>query len=230
MRLLFICTGNMCRSPLAERLTSSWAHDALGAQAAGISVRSAGTDAQPGRAMEARSARALVDLGGDPTGFVARELVRTEAEDADLVLTMTRRHRNKVIKGAPRAMRWTFTLAEAAALIPLADTEGITALPLPERAAALAERLNAARSRRVSDVQDDVQDPIGQPQSVHSDVARQIADCLEPLTELLFAPVPAPRDLRPPMQAGPSTVARPLMLPPLPPPRPVGRHRALADR
>jgi protein-tyrosine phosphatase len=227
MRLLFVCTGNMCRSPLAERLTQVWAERSLGAAAAQLQVSSAGTDARPGAAMETRSARALAELGGSADGFTARELARGQAEDVDLVLTMTRRHRNKVLKGSPRAMRWTFTLAEAAALVPLADTTGIAGLPLAERASALATRLNAARTRRPAGEQDDVLDPIGQPQDVHRAVGAHIAACLEPLTDLLFAPVPpAPGD-RPPLQDGPATVARPFMLPPV---RPVGRHRSLAHR
>jgi protein-tyrosine phosphatase len=224
MRLLFVCTGNMCRSPLAERLTRVRAERALGDAAGQVQVSSAGTDARPGAAMETRSARALAELGGSAHGFTARELVRGQAEDADLVLTMTRRHRNKVLKGSPRAMRWTFTLAEAAALVPLADTTGIAGLPLAERASALATRLNAARIRRTAGEQDDVLDPIGRPQQVHREVAAHIAACLEPLTDLLLAPLPPAPSARPPLQDGPSTVARPFLLPPV---RPVGRHRAL---
>jgi protein-tyrosine phosphatase len=226
MRLMFVCTGNMCRSPLAERLTSAWAQAALGAHAAQVRVSSAGTDAPVGRPMEARSARALADLGGSSDGFTARELRLGQAEGMDLVLTMTRRHRNKVLKGSPRAMRSTFTLAEAAALLPLADTTGIADLPVAERAAALAGRLNTARPRRATGDQDDIADPIGQSQAVHTEIARQIAAHLEPLAALLFAPAPRPAAVRPPAQLGPSTVARPMVLPPV---RPAGRHRALVD-
>ncbi|MGY2078750.1 arsenate reductase/protein-tyrosine-phosphatase family protein [Modestobacter sp. SYSU DS0657] len=217
MRLLFVCTGNMCRSPLAERLTLAWAHEDLGADSAQVWIASAGTDAQPGRPMETRSARALMELGGTPDGFLARDLEPGMAEATDLVLTMTRRHRNKVLKRSPRAMRWTFALAEAAALLPLADTAGVSRLPLDQRAGALAARLNAARPQRPATAADDIPDPIGQPQAFHSEVGARVAGCLEPLAQLLFAPVLQIPTPRPAVQMGPATVAMPLALPPLPP-------------
>jgi protein-tyrosine phosphatase len=62
LHILFVCTGNICRSPSAERL----------ATAAGASASSAGTRAVIGHPMHPESARVLRDLGGDPDGFVAR--------------------------------------------------------------------------------------------------------------------------------------------------------------
>ena len=190
VHLLFVCTGNICRSPVAERLTTRWAEQALGAGA--VHVASAGTDAMTGHAMHESSARALARLGGDPTGFLARSLVPGEAEDADLVLTMTRRQRHIVLRDAPRAMRRTFTLPEAAGLLALADLVGLADLPVDQRARELALRLHAGRRTRPSGPDDDVRDPIGHPQAVHTAVAEQVAQLLEPLTALLFAGAPVP--------------------------------------
>ncbi len=187
MRLLFVCTGNICRSPLAERLAAVWAEQSLGAGAATVHINSAGTDAMDGHAMDTRSAAALVDLGGDPTGFVARTLVPEMAAHADLVLTMTRRQRRLVLADAPRALRHTFTLPEATDLLRRADLTGVTDLPLRKRARELAVRLNAGRAWRATVETDDVLDPIGQPGAVHKQVGERIARKLRPLADVLFA-------------------------------------------
>jgi protein-tyrosine phosphatase len=65
VRILFICTGNLCRSPLAERLTLSWVRDALrdSPEHAAVEISSAGQEAPVGRPMDARSTEALIHLG-----------------------------------------------------------------------------------------------------------------------------------------------------------------------
>jgi protein-tyrosine phosphatase len=200
VRILFICTGNMCRSPLAERLTSAWAEHMLGAEATAVHVRSVGTDAVEGREMDRRSARALAELGGSAAGFTSRTLGPGETEDADLVLTMTRRHRHNVLKEAPRALRRTFTLPEAAALLRLVDTTGLEGLPLDGRALGLASLLDGARRVRPASAQDDVSDPIGRPYRVHQDVAAHISESLVPLADVLFRlPRTAPRQTHAPL-------------------------------
>jgi|1186.fasta_scaffold133675_1 protein-tyrosine phosphatase len=191
MRILFVCTGNMCRSPLAERLTSAWVDQRLGTSANAVRLDSAGTDAHEGRPMDGRSAQALAELGGDATGFTSRLLARGEAEHADLVLTMSRRHRHTLLKHAPRALRRTFTLPEAASLFEMVETRGIESLPLTDRAQELSLRLNEARARRRTSREDDIPDPVGRPLAEHRQVGAQIAACLEPLMDVLLAPVVA---------------------------------------
>jgi protein-tyrosine phosphatase len=214
MRLLFICTGNICRSPLAERLAAAWAEKALGAGAAAVKVRSAGTDALEGKPMDSRSAAALAKLGGDSTGFAARTFVPAMANEADLVLTMTRRHRRLVLAQAPRALRRTFTLPEAADLLTSADLRGLEQLPLRRRAGELAARLNDGRARRRTVDADDVYDPIGQSGSVHSQVAARIARKLQPLADALFVD-----NAEGPWLPSPDPAHRAGMLPPLVPTR-----------
>jgi protein-tyrosine phosphatase len=185
-----VCTGNVCRSPLAERLMRSWAERAA-VDPAALVLSSAGTDAAVGRPMDERSARSLSELGGDPAGAAGRALVAGEAEDADLVLTMTRRQRHVVLGTAPRAMRRTFTLPEAAALLGSADVAGVAELAPDRRARELAHRLHDARRCRQSGPADDVVDPIGHPLPVHQEMAAHVAGCLEPLAALLLAGAPS---------------------------------------
>jgi protein-tyrosine phosphatase len=188
MRILFVCTGNLCRSPVAERLAMVWAHDLLrqSPEHAAVEIGSAGMNAAPGRAMDPRSADALTALGGDPAGFRSRLFERAMAEEADLVLTMSRSQRREVLEKNPRGLRRTFTLVEAADLLGHADLTGLNLLPLAHRARELGLRLDTARARRPGGNSDDVPDPIGRSAAVHSDVAATIAAALRPLADVLF--------------------------------------------
>ena len=115
MNVLTVCLGNVCRSPLAERLLE----DRLRAAGAGdrFTVGSAGVMAMAGHTMEPNAAVQLVKLGGDPAGFVARQLQPSYAEQAGLILTATVEVRRRVLEEAPGALRRTFTLREFAALV-----------------------------------------------------------------------------------------------------------------
>ncbi len=86
--ILFVCTGNICRSPLAEGLFK----DLLASK--GLSdhwrVSSAGTWALPGEPAAYEVQNILTRRGVDLTSHRAREVNRTLIANADLVLTMTR--------------------------------------------------------------------------------------------------------------------------------------------
>ena len=201
VRLLFVCTGNLCRSPIAEQLLHAWAAEELGHSAPLVQVASAGTEAADGQPMDPRSAQAVAELGADPTGARARRLRPGDTADVDLVLTATRWHRRVVLELDPRALRRAFTLGEAARLLESADLTGLDLVPLEGRARELAVRLHAARSRR-ADVDDDVRDPIGQSLEVHREVAAEIAGLLRPLADVLFR-----QPARPPLPRRPAVVS-----------------------
>jgi protein-tyrosine phosphatase len=167
---------------MAERLARASLDEALGADAAAIRVHSAGTQAVVGSGVHPDSALVLAGFGGDPAGFVARQLVDDMAIDADLTLTLTRAHRRAVLKAAPRALIRTFTLREAAALVELlGDGAGRSAETYPDRCRSLVSAMAAARSERASGSDDDIADPIGQPLEVHQEVGDAISGALMPL-------------------------------------------------
>jgi protein-tyrosine phosphatase len=186
MHILFVCTGNLCRSPVAERLTASWARKALGAKAAALDISSAGTAARADEPMDPKSAAALRGLGGDPDGFRSRVLTSDMAEKADLVLTATGRQRRLVLEMAPRVLRRTFTLREAADLLAEVDLDGLRSLSPTARTRELALRLDARRGHRRVSREDDILDPIGHRQAVHHETAKAIATALRPLAHVLF--------------------------------------------
>ena len=117
------------------------------------------------------AARVLEEVGGDTSNFAARQLTPKIAADADLILTMTRAHRDGVLELAPHKLHRTFTLDEAARLGSLDDARTVADL------AALRPRLTAHELV-------DIPDPIGQPPEFFSMVGSQIAGLLPPILEL----------------------------------------------
>jgi protein-tyrosine-phosphatase len=99
--VLVVCTGNSCRSPMAEGI--------LAKMLAGepVRVRSAGTGAPAGLRASAQAIAAAVELGVDLAAHWAKLLTGPMIESADLVLVMERHHRERVIELVPGATRKT---------------------------------------------------------------------------------------------------------------------------
>ena len=124
-RLLLVCTGNVCRSPMAERLLVAGLAERSGEGGRGVEVSSAGTGALVGEAMTPETADLVSRHGGDPTGHRARQVTPQLLAEADLVLALTREHRAAVAQLHPRVLRRLLTLREAGRLAPLVAVEGL---------------------------------------------------------------------------------------------------------
>jgi len=116
--VLFVCTGNICRSPVAERIARQIAAE----YGVAVSFTSAGVGAMNGAPMHPLAAETLVEHGYDPSGFGARYLQPPIAAQADLVLTMSRRQRGECQKKLPAGWKKMFTLNEFVELLPDADS------------------------------------------------------------------------------------------------------------
>lgn len=189
MHLLFVCTGNICRSPLAEGLTLAYARAEPAALGAALTASSAGTAALVGHPIQPSAGLVLRGLGGDADGFRARKLAVEDIQVADLVLTMTRRHRAAVLELAPRMMTRTFTLREAANLLAAMDYPGLIDEPdVTIRGRQLVAALAQLRASRVVNrnaLRDDIADPIGKNIDTFQRVGDAISAALLPLLDTL---------------------------------------------
>jgi len=175
MHLLFVCTGNICRSPTAERLARAYAEDHGIAEQ--LTASSAGIRAVVGYGMQPTAAEVLIELGGNPAGFRARQLSPAMVEAADLVLTMSTRHRDRVLAQVPRAMRRSFTLREAAMLLTVATDE-------PE----LLPRLAQARAHQPPGAASiNIEDPMGGEPSTYRSIGQHVASALLPVLDAIRA-------------------------------------------
>ena len=191
--VLFVCTGNLCRSPTAEAIAWRELAKLPGAReaqlpgareaqlpgareaqlpgarearrpSAGLRFASAGTHALEGSPATPRAVIAAAALGADVARHRARALTRRRVRDADLVLCMAAEHRGLVLAYDRGAQRRIFTLASFA--------RAVSEYPLPASNPAELVVMAGEEARDLPD--DDVTDPIGGSAALYAAVARRI--------------------------------------------------------
>ncbi|WP_083285741.1 hypothetical protein [Microbacterium sp. BH-3-3-3] len=116
--ILSVCTGNVCRSPVAE-----FALAALLADEGGVSVESAGTGALTGESVPEPGQRIAMEYDVDASHHTARQVSAPLIRSADLILGMAREHRRYAAETLPAAMRRSFTLRELARIAEAAHSD-----------------------------------------------------------------------------------------------------------
>nr|BFE68245.1 hypothetical protein GCM10020092_015460 [Actinoplanes digitatis] len=131
--VLHVCMGNICRSPMAERLLVLAAAQRLAKTAPEAELgdllrsASAGTGGwHEGEEMNPPAARQITLRGGSTDGFTARKLTSAQLDDADLILTATADQSDYVHALVPGAAARTFVLGHLARLLRELD---LSALP-----------------------------------------------------------------------------------------------------
>lgn len=179
LRVLTVCTANVCRSPVAEHLL----HRHLTGVGHHAVVRSAGTHGgQLGvhrHTLDAAAGLGL-DLSDHRSRALTADLLRVDG--ADLVLTMTREHLRHVVALDPAVWPRAFTLKE---LLWRSQAVGVAHDHVDEWLAAVAAGRRAADLMR-PDPTDDVADPYGGAASGHTVMVRE----LDQVCELLARFVP----------------------------------------
>jgi protein-tyrosine phosphatase len=191
IRVLIVCTGNICRSPLAEQVLR------LEAARYGLETQfifeSAGTRAEIGQPTNPESVKSASTRGIEPFSVIARQLTANMVADSDLILTATTDHRGDVARLVPSASRKTFTLKEFARVLEFLSAEN-EHLEAPE--------LNAIRSAENTVQQislatqyrgyaapavdgDDIEDPWGRASEVFDLVTDEILRHSEKMIRLL---------------------------------------------
>jgi len=113
--VLFVCSGNTCRSPMAEAIARKVIADRLKVpqdeiESSGYSVLSAGASAFPGGRATPEAVDAVRKLGGDLSKHRSKPLMPELINQADLILTMSNAHRQAVLAINPAAASKVSTL------------------------------------------------------------------------------------------------------------------------
>ncbi|MGP4031802.1 arsenate reductase/protein-tyrosine-phosphatase family protein [Pseudarthrobacter sp. 1C304] len=186
VQILTVCTGNICRSPVAERLLQAGLDQV---QPGAFEVRSAGTRAMVGDPIQPASADIIRTYGGTPDGFAARLLTPKILREQDLVLAMTAKHRGAVMQTDASLLKRTFTIREFARMLKVLEERDAPSaavdLPafwreLPARAASVRHLALAADA-----ADNDVVDPYRRGQEVYDQMEDELAPAI--LTILRFA-------------------------------------------
>ncbi len=107
--ILFVCSGNTCRSPMAEGVARQLLSKEIPFE---VRVHSAGSLAADGMPASANAVKAARARGADISGHRSRLLNATMVRGADLIVTMGEKHRHTVGVIEPSALEYTVMLTD----------------------------------------------------------------------------------------------------------------------
>ena len=181
--ILVVCTGNICRSPIAEGMLRNAIAARFGVAAPDVS--SAGTWGVEGAEATPDAVKAAAERGVVIGQHRARRLSPDRARAADLVVAMAVEHREALEHDLEVASR-TFTLKELVRLL-----ETLPPAPSDADAGSLADRVAAASQARRDGFQgnphdEDVADPIGLPLQSYRAIAWELDEWVARLVDGLY--------------------------------------------
>lgn len=178
--ILHVCMGNICRSPMAERLFALELGDS-------VYIHSVGTGGwHEGEEMNPPAARLIVARGGDVEGFRARKLRAEHIDSADLILTATADQFDYVTALRRDAADRTFVLGEFGRLLKGVDRSTLPTGATYERGVAIVHAVAALRGGHPAAPGDDLDDPWGRGDHVFSRIADEIQATAQPFATILL--------------------------------------------
>ena len=108
MKIIFVCTGNTCRSPMAQALFAKKVAEGN----LPVEVESRGTSVYGDEVINPRAVEALATVGITGVEHTARQLTKEDILDADIILTMTQQQKFSITKIFSDYKFKVFTLAE----------------------------------------------------------------------------------------------------------------------
>jgi protein-tyrosine phosphatase len=186
--ILVVCTGNICRSPIAEWMLRDALSSRFGESAPTVS--SAGTSGLEGSSAMPEAVAAARERGIDIAAHRARRLAHVPA-DADLVIAMAGEHRD-ILDDVPGLGERSFTLKELVRLL-----ESLPPVPPGAGPDSLSERVRQADTARRAGsagnpLDEDVADPIGMPLQTYRATAWELDEWVARLVDGLYGAVPVP--------------------------------------
>ena len=178
MKVLFVCTGNICRSPMGELMFPLFFHDDS------IVTDSAGVQGLLNSPIDPASALLLAQDGIDSRAFRSKRLTPQLAMSNDLILCFTEHQRRKIVALAPRVRTKTFTLTGFAALCAYCASHGII------QGSTVNERLqsvlrNASMIQSVLGNAPDIADPYRKEIEVFQDAHDAIGEAIAQIASAL---------------------------------------------
>jgi protein-tyrosine phosphatase len=175
--VLFVCTGNICRSPTAEALAR---RELARYPEVPLEVSSAGSHALEGNPAASRSMLAASTRGASLERHFARELTRRRVRSAGLILCMAAEHRSFVLSYDRSAANRTFLLATFARVASQWDWLAGSPAELVALAAEHARELDG----------DDIDDPLGHPAEAYAACAERLDGLITPVIAALVKTMP----------------------------------------
>lgn len=188
--ILTVCTGNICRSPLAEVLLRERLRDL------DPIVSSAGTQGLDSAPMTAEAQRLAAELGAstaDADAHRSRYLTELDLASPDLILAMSREHRRRVVELAPARLRSAFTVREFARLaadttddeIRAAAAAGTDAPTRLRSALAAVGGMRGMSAPPVDPAEDDVIDPYRRSWETYQLSASQLTPAIDQVVRVV---------------------------------------------